>query len=471
MKHAKPTTNWTDSGFLEAWIDSQRPVGTGSAPDAEFKAQYDFFVSAARDTDSFDYGYVPLTDLRSELTEKKITPETSPDVFETITFMQRFDRMSMYLQSKHRKHLRGIIGGALLFLLCYEIYAHLTIRKSSGWSVLPLVIGIVCLWYSIGIERSGRPLHLRGDDMSKRTQIAYLDSRCISEMGRILVFWRLNGVNASICDALPRPFEPRLQLVQGLVGEYEKGLHSNSTASLSCIDLTQEHWELDQARYFHISREKQHLESQFWKEISTLSFSCGLIGIAGLIVAGLLHFDRELLVVRSMLTLAPSLIVISAIVEFYIERRGFEPNVARYMHAEEIFRSDVIMGVSLNELTQLCTRWLSLQIPCVLMTCIFLASTIVSVQAHAYALSHWFGAMTVAAPVCAALFYAVRRHIGLTRCVLDVDIAEKWKSLRKHTGSLESWREHVLSVGIYAFSELVQWYISSSDRIITMPKG
>lgn len=465
--------NWSNEQEVVDWLEaiSPAPDDASSQVDPE---RYEYFVTAMRDSWVHEVPYPPLKELAETVGGNQ------PDVAETIGFTQCFDRASMYLQAKHTRQLVLITLFALLFLVFFELYAHLDIlHEVFEYGFWPfLIIGIVSLLISAALERGEGMFSLHHHGRSRQTQLCYLDSRCISEMGRILAFWRFNGINKRISDEIPRWCGHRLAIVETVVGTYEDWLdHQPVACGVGAQKLTREHWEFDQIAYFHKACEKQHLLSLFWKEISSIFFYCGLVGILGLLACAWLHISKESLAVRCMLTMTPSVIACAAIVEFYMERKGFEANVSRYRHAAEIFSveatsdSESTVRAEINEALKLHEEPRgSHAIVTAVLTLLALAALIFCVTHNLHAGTVIAGAITAIIPSAAILFKNYTLNTDLDGCGLEKKVLDDWIDRLPKIPS-DEWDKQIIEVGEEALGELIQWYISASDRIVTMPKG
>ena len=468
--------NWSNKQEVIDWLEALKPRPGDTTSQVE-PDRYEYFIKAMRDSWEHPVAYPPLEDLTATDSGKQA------DVAETIAFTQCFDRASMHLQANHTRQLVLITLFALLFLIFFELYAHLDIFSHLYWfkeGFWPFVlIGIICLLISAALERGEGMFNLRSHGRSRQTQLCYLDSRCISEMGRILAFWRLNGITNRISTEIPRWCGRRLALVETVVTSYENWLEKQPCAcGVAAQRLTREHWEFDQIAYFHKACERQHLLSLFWKEISSILFYCGLVGILGLLTCGILHVSKESLAVRSMLTMTPSVIACAAIVEFYMERKGFEANVSRYRHAAEIFsveatsespegavRAEIKGALTLHE-----GAGGSHAVITAILTFVALSALIICVTHNLYVGTLISGAITAIIPSAAIIVKNRTLRLELKRCGLGKDVLESWVNRLPTIPSAE-WDSQIIEVGEEALGELIQWYISASDRIVTMPKG
>ncbi len=473
-KQSTSAPNWSNQQDVIAWLEALKPNPADASSQVDPK-RYEYFVNAMRASWDHEVAYPPLETLRSK------DGGNQRDVAETIGFTQCFDRASMYLQARHTRQLIYITLFALLFLIFFELYAHLDIlHEVFEYGFWPfLVIGIVSLLISAALEHGEGMLNLHRHGQSRQTQLCYLDSRCISEMGRILAFWRLNGVTMRISDEIPRWCGQRLAIIETVVRGYEDWLDQQPHAcGVGAQKLTREHWEFDQIDYFHKACERQHLLSLFWKEISSIFFYCGLVGILGLLACAWLHVSKESLAVRCMLTMTPSVIACAAIVEFYMERKGFEANVSRYRHAAEIFSveatSDSPEGTVRTEIKEALKLHEGAHGSHSIITAVL---TFFALSALVFCVTHNFhtgtvitGAITALIPSASMLIKKISLKAELKKCGLSQVVLDDWIE-RLPTIPSEEWDRQIVDVGEEALGELIQWYISASDRIVTMPKG
>ena len=472
MQTNPPTTpDWSALSFVSQWLDSLPP------PEGMDAERLPFFRQAVTESQEYAVEYVPLAPLASEV------EGASADTQSAIAFMQRFDKAAMYLQSRHKRQLAGIILTALGFLLFYELYAHLPVFteqfKEGCWPLL--ILSLLCLLTSGVLEHGPRLLLGRSGSHSRKTQLAYLDSRCISELGRILAFYRLNGIPDKISNQIPAWCENRLALVCQVIRQYEEQADAATPAATNAQRLTRIHWELDQVCYYHRSTERQHLLSEFWTDISRLLFGIGVVGVAGLILAAVRGIDKEDIAIRCLLTATPSVIACAAFVEFFIDRKGFEPNVARYRHAEMIFAAGMLKGkpgssVSAIRIAQNQEFKLHkgkghlLVMGGIFLTGVALTALILTYRAAPFAVTAGIGAACAALPLLVAAILGFKTATGYKNCGVSDAVQQAW-ILQLPQVPTEQWLQQVREVGQEAAGELLQWYISASDRIVTMPKG
>ncbi len=445
-------------------------------------SQIDYLCSQVASGEQYHYGPEPLADLTKELSQQPSTEsgeaEPTAPIASCIDFMHRWDRVAMYLQARHFRQLRYICITVLGFLVCFELYAHLNpvmlstdlkipIQPSPNalWPILLVGLGLLAI--SGWLLRGGSLFPLKGPVKSRQLQIAYLDSRCIAEMTRILTFWRLNGIEDRIADLAPRTYGVRLEIVRAIMHRFEQSLSQKSTDVVQRKDLSRKHWELDQVAYFHTSHEKEHLRGAFWLDLSTLFFWTGLLGIFALVWLAARGVPREGPFVELLLTFSPCFIVGAAIAEFYLDRRGFEANSARYAHAEEIFRSLEVTGKSMREVCRSPHETEERRYGLV----VTLIGTGGVLAVATWQRSLLLEGVAALIPLVWALVSWQQMRKKVRDCNISKEQKAQWLAERTLPPDDEKWKSHIRSIGREALTELIHWYISASDRVVTLPKG
>lgn len=384
--------------------------------------------------------------------------EGTQDVVSLIGHAQNMDWLAMHLQQAYLRRLGVLCVLALVFLVCFELFAHFPLLHGNA---LVLLLGLVSFAAGLLQELRGRPRQL---------QVAFHTVRATAELLRILVFWRLNGIGDDISKFVAHRLEIRVGLVAMLVEQFKSpALIGLETARR----LTLDHWVIQQLSYLQKEFTKHRILDEMFKNISTKLFIWGAGLMASLVAVRLVGVSPEDVWIEYLMTLAPSLIVVAAIAEFYSERRGYLTNAKRYEfahhvylrglssqseksaakpvhkdHKESLLSSSILVGLPILVYFGAVAAKLVGSVAQPVITSILTGATVLAVGSLGFDLLSLKTAKTNSPPV---------RDEWLTG-------AESWPEG-------ESFANRVKDVGIEAMHEVFDWYISNVDREITVPKG
>ena len=436
-------------------------------------------VGSAKGCSSFRIKFRPLEGMECEE-----ECQNYPGLGRLIERVREADRHAMYLQREYVKHLKILCISAITFLITFELFAHWPNLHGSEW--LPF-IGLACLIGAMIYQ------WLHG---SRETQIAYLQARCVAEMLRIIVFWKLNELKGSIFDLIPIRHQRRLSHVTQVVREFELEYDYKSDNPIDpdqAARLTVAFWEVDQLRYFHSAYHRNEVHAAVFKMLSRKLFALG-ISITGSLAlfAGRdgahRFFNTEFY--HYLLALAPATIILAGITEFYMERRGFEADAKRYEHAHHMFLRSSVVPVPLLDKCEpiqpaerIESGWLKVG---------GIVAALAAIASFGVACVLWWrmpveklppelgGSVLIACYV--AIFFTllslladvfILRLGAVAAKNHDKATIERWtrSAQRQRTLAVGHFRDHVEQIATEALHELVDWYISSVDREITIPKG
>jgi hypothetical protein len=199
--------------------------------------------------------------------------------------------------------------------------------------------------------------------------------------------------------------------------------------------------------------------------LSKSLFFLGIFGIVGVLILAGFGVDKHADALMGwLLTFGPALIVIAAILEFYMERRGFEVDAARYEQAHRIFLNDSILWPDGHGLHFKPIRSLDVLSGIGVGLLVFLR--LVERDANVwFVLLGLFTALLVVLHVVLQLLAFEESK----RAVRAYDLGEsksKW-STELQTADGERWER----IRKEAVAELIDWYCTSYDRVVSVPKG
>jgi len=406
--------------------------------------------------------YLPLRDLNRYATEDSSTHRI-------IEWMREVDRLADSLRDACYLGLKAVCVFALLFLVFFELFAHLEPFKGQP---LTLICGLLFFSGALGILYIGR---------LRDVQITYLRTRCISESLRIQAFWDLFHIQETPEEHIPRRYYGRLKLVKEIWKTIQSDIADRPAPPMPQHSVAEEEWFKDQAEYFRKASASNHIQADFWRLTSQLCFGLGLVLVCCLI--GLAHPQTDEHVREMFLTLAPSLIIIGAISEFYMERRGFEAYATRYKHCHDIYDPGHLM------------RFIGADPKSIV------GNETERESSHGYQkmlapARRWFvgifsgGALFMVGTSIAAMLDVMDKDavqiclaIGFSVLIVSVIVAgvivnRVLKKIRRSKAKLEwghddtiEWTKAMKDIGIEALHENVDWFVASADREITLPKG
>ena len=306
----------------------------------------------------------------------------------------------------------------------------------------------------------------------------------------------MNGITGELSSTIPErhyiPLLTVLPIIQNCEKEFE-GTAMHSKHAHDAVKLTIEHWEIDQLCYFHGAYQKNAVRAEVYKGLSLKLF---VWGVGAMIALAFLqgynngfNFHPQPGFWKPadyLLTLGPTMIVLAAITEFYGGRRGFEVDSGRYKNAHHIFLRNNLTDPRPSEEIKSEKR-----VEGVTKKAFLVSDTLAGLALLAMAFAVKSGIMSrlpegeppylnsyiLGAVVLMILSITVdllvNRFAPEIERKRDEATRVKWIAGAKsrHTSNSATYRKHVEAVSREALDELIDWYISSLDREVAIPKG
>jgi hypothetical protein len=250
---------------------------------------------------------------------KEIPHETSTSVIGRR--MLQFDALADHLQKLHHRHLMVTAYGVLLFLCGFELHAHWF--DGQAWV---LILALAFLGISFGVVFVLE---------SRTVQLAYLSTRTTAEILRIWFFLDGSGQDFPTDAWVPRRYGPAMKSILAIRNQIAGEIVGKPRAQLSEAVVKQA-WFEGQKSFFKSAKKKAEKRHRAWESVSGVTFALAIVGMAVLVAISLLG-DPTSRLAHGLLVLAPSLLGVAAMCQFFLERRGFKANARRYEDSHLIF--------------------------------------------------------------------------------------------------------------------------------------
>lgn len=235
--------------------------------------------------------------------------------------MLQFDALADHLQRLHHRHLMVTAYGVLLFLCGFELHAHWF--EGQAWV---LILALAFLGISFGVV-----FFLE----SRTVQLAYLSTRTTAEILRIWFFLDASGQDFPADTWVPRRYGPAMKSILAIRNQIAGEIGAKPRAHLS-EPLVKEAWFEGQKKFFTSAKGRAETKHRAWESVSGITFALAIAGMAVLVAISLLG-DPTSRLAHGLLVLAPSLLGVAAMCQFFLERRGFKANARRYEDSHLIF--------------------------------------------------------------------------------------------------------------------------------------
>lgn len=428
-----------------------------------------------------------------------------------IYWMRGFDAVANRIQYIFGLRLILACVLAFVFLLAFELYAH-----CPGISGNPYVLAVGIVSLIVGF------LLLRGWKRivgSREIQISYLNVRLVAEALRIAVVWRANGIEENPFNCCPRRHWERIHIADVLVRRlcdptpttqeaHQKEEHREDRGNIRKSSVQE--WVQDQLEFFFKKHHKHQAKGEAWEEIGKRAFGAGLLALVSL---GILSFQYPMHEhhMEALVTFGPICIAIAAISEFYKEKSGFSSLAKRYEFGHRVF------GLPQVEKTR---ESMSALPPKLLLSHdfhsilhkfgakrhgLFWSDVLNVLTLTSLAALVWQGAhevegimlwLPLVLTVACAVLTGISCQVWAKRIAKEADhrgdlifkqpngsfperppFAHEWRSWIVKLEEpppvgmeFKEWRKNLRDFGDQAANELVDWYVSSIEREITIPK-
>ena len=305
--------------------------------DAPISGLNDFIAKCGAENRGADTGHASTAELLpliSKYTSRRVfesRPEAvlvAPEVWNAVAVgsrvhyigkrMLQFDALADYLQKIHYRRLKWVCVGVLAFMIGFEVFAHVF----EDWPVV-LMGALLCLGAAFVVVVLQK---------SREVQMAYLSTRTIAEMLRIMFFVEMSGAAFSPNQRVFRRYRPVLASVLAVLDQVQIEAHGLQPAPALAEKVVRQAWFDDQTRHFRKSTRREESAAVMWTRISSFAFGLAISAIIALAIESIWHGPHTV-VSRTLLVGAPCLLGVAAISQFYLERRGFKGNSLRYLHS------------------------------------------------------------------------------------------------------------------------------------------
>ena len=243
--------------------------------------------------------------------------------------------MSIAFRKRTVLAARAIFLGAWIAVFAFDFYAHLS-AKQPGF----LLLYLLALLAAFAVNDRVR----RGDYMNK-----YLDYRALAEVLRIQFFWRLADIEASVADRYLGKQRSELDWIRSAIRftmlladapQTESALASSPPRDR--LDAVVSRWVQEQREYFHRAIQRDQRQLARMKLRIRLLFTLALLIAAAVFV---LQIAPTLLRVPdliggaldSFIFLAGLLPATAAVLEGYVNKRGYAEHVKQYERLHDLF--------------------------------------------------------------------------------------------------------------------------------------